>query len=100
MHIHPFKFQQETHSSLETALHFALVGEELMHRRAVSLPHTDEELCEAWRNQFEACKRIQTTIHMVAPSFIPNPAFHYSDTRVVCLKTFNERQEEGLLVTK
>jgi hypothetical protein len=100
MHIHPFTFQQETHSSLKTALHFALVGEELMHRRAVSQPHTDEELCEAWRNQFEACKRIQTTIHMVAPSFIPNPAFHYSDTRVVCLKTFMERQEEGLLVTK
>jgi hypothetical protein len=100
MHIHPFTFQQETHSSLKTALHFALVGEELMHRRAVSQPHTDEELCEAWRNHFEACKRIQTTIHMVAPSFIPNPAFHYSDTRVVCLKTFKERQDEGLLVTK
>ena len=100
MKIHPSRFQQETVSSLDTALYFALVGEERLHRHIVSLPNTDEELCEAWRNQFEACKQILITIHRVSSEFTPNPAFHYSGTKVVCLKTFKERQDEGLLVTK
>lgn len=100
--------QDETYRALETALHFALTGEErlnLLCQEKVN-PKTSnqtyevEELVESWRHQKKICEKIARTLYHLNPDFT-HDAFNPAtlDGKGVCyLKTFSERLAEGSLI--
>lgn len=101
-------FQKETYTAVETALHFALKGEERLNRLCQEKhnPFTSDQtyevegLLEQWRHQKRICERLAKTLYNLNPEFT-HPAFNPAtlDGKGVCyLKTFIERRHEGALL--
>lgn len=104
--------QNETYSSLETALYFAIKGEEILNhlctekfdsKKSVSCQTEEvETLLEDWRVQKNICEKIAKTLYRLNPEFT-HKSFHpaTTDGKGVCyLKTFSERKQEGTLIVK
>jgi hypothetical protein len=90
--------RQQTLTSLETALHFALKGEETLWRECDRLkdnPEQYELLCEAWREQEKACKDIMRTLKNLNQDF-KHPAFEDTYGSNI-LKRYPQRLAEGIL---
>ena len=90
--------QHQTATSLETALHFALKGEETLWRECERLKNDSEKyemLCEVWRDQERACKDIMRTIKTLAPRYT-HPAFEESYGSNL-LERYPQRLAEGIL---
>lgn len=104
--------QHETYSALETALYFAIKGEELLNhlcgekydgKKSQGCQSEEvETLLENWRVQKDICEKIGKTLYRLNPEFT-HKSFHpnTTDGKGVChLKTFNERKVEGSLIVK
>ena len=90
--------KHQTATSLETALHFALKGEETLWRECDRLKDDSEKyemLCEVWREQERACKDIMRTLKNLNPEF-KHPAFEDSYGSNL-LKRYPQRLAEGIL---
>ena len=106
------RLQDETYRSLETALYFAIKGEEILNYLCTEKYdstksqncQTEEvtNLLEDWRVQKNICEKIAKTLYRLNPEFTHesfNPAT--TDGKGVCyLKTFSERKAEGSLLVK
>lgn len=94
--------QTETYRSLQTALHFALKGEEMLNRLCSerSTPEDVEGLVRDWREQKNICETIAETLYRLNSDYT-HPAFDPSTLDgkgVSYLKTYRERKKQGTLV--
>lgn len=101
------QIQNETYSSLETALHFALRDEERLNlecrrlHNAASLTQSDDyqTLCTAWGIQRAICGSLAQQLWTLNPDF-NDGRFDtgYGDTRPLFLKPYQERLNAGLTI--
>ena len=102
------QIQNETYNSIETALYFALKGEERLNLLLQEIwnPKTGsqtlevEEVAEQWRLQKRICERLAKTLYHLNEGFT-HEAFNPAtlDGKGVCfLKTYDERKQDGSLI--
>jgi hypothetical protein len=104
-------YKTETYNSLETALHFAVKGEEMLYYSCEKLYDSTKQeqsgeyeiMCEEWRNQKTLCEILAAQLWVLNPDF-KDSRFYCADILntygVSSLKPFRERKEEGNLIVR
>lgn len=101
------QIQNNTYSSLETALEFAIEGEERLNKECRRLHNASsptqskeyETLCTAWGIQRAICTTLSQQLWSLNPDFNDGRFYTgYGDSRPLFLKTYQERLDAGLTI--
>jgi len=104
--------QNETYSSLETALYWAIKGEEMLNKESQRLwthgqtvyaqTYEYETIANKWRTQKEICERLARLLWNLNPKFT-DERFESADLAgngVSFLKTYRERKDNKQLIVR